>query len=234
VLGRSAPLRIAVVGGGAGGVELVLSIQHGLAEELRRQARRDPGLEYHLFAPDLLPGHNRRAAGRLESILARRGIHLHHGVRVNAVEQGRLRTDEGIWHAAEEVLWVTDAAAASWLGSSGLAVDDRGFVRVDATLRSISHAGVFAAGDAAAVDRYRLPKAGVVAVRQGPLLADNLRRALSGRALRPYVPQRQYLSLISTGDRYAVASRGPWAIEGRWVWSLKDWIDRRFVERYRA
>ena len=70
------------------------------------------------------------------------------------------------------------------------------------------------------------------AVRQGPVLADNLRRALAGEALRAYVPQDQYLVILSAGRKYAIATRGTRAIEGRWVWHWKDWIDRRFMSRY--
>ncbi len=70
-------------------------------------------------------------------------------------------------------------------------------------------------------------------MRQGPPLADNLRRALAGQALVPFKPQTKFLSLISTGDRCAVASRGSLAAKGTTLWHLKDWIDQRWMRQYK-
>ena len=227
--------RIAVVGGGVGGVELLLAVQHSMHTRLAKRGRSDRYLEYHLFTDaDLLPTHNRSVRRRFERILADRHVHVHQGSAVVDVAAGMLHTADGRAHPIDETLWTTQAAAAPWLAQSGLAVDDDGFVKVSTTLQSTSHAGVFAAGDISAMVDHPRPKSGVFAVRQGPPLARNLRHALLGEPLEPYHPQRQFLSLISTGDRYAVASRGPIACEGTWVWRWKDWIDRRFMRAYKA
>ena len=234
LLQTTAPTRVAVVGGGAGGVELLLAVQHHVAK-LRRDAGRDVAhLEYHLFTDsrEVLPTHNRTARRIFERILRERGVHVHVGTAVVEVLPSQMRTADGELHQIDEVLWTTQAAAAPWLAESGLAVDDAGFVRVSDTLRSTSHADVFAAGDVASVEQYPRPKSGVFAVRQGRPLARNLHRALLGQPLASYRPQRQFLSLISTGDEYAVASRGPFAFEGAWLWGWKDRIDRRFMHRF--
>lgn len=227
------PRRIAVVGGGAGGVELLLAVQHSMRARLAKQGRRDGHLEYHVFTEgDLLPTHNRSVRRRFERILEERRVSVHRGSAVVSVAAGALHTADGGVHPIDETLWTTQAAAAPWLAASGLAVDDEGFVRVSSALQSTSHGDVFAAGDIASMVDHPRPKSGVFAVRQGLPLARNLRRALLGEPLEPYRPQRQFLSLISTGDQYAIASRGPIAFEGAWVWRWKDRIDRRFMRSY--
>jgi selenide,water dikinase len=229
-----APKQIAVVGGGAGGVELLLAVQYSLRTLFAQIGRNNDRLEYHLFtnSDHLLPTHNASVRRRFERVLAERRVHVHRGSAVVEVTGGAIRTADGCTHQIDETLWTTQAAAAPWLAESGLAVDEQGFVQVSRTLQSTSHAGVFAAGDIASMVHDPRPKSGVFAVRQGPPLARNLRRALLGEPLELYRPQRQFLSLISTGDRYAIASRGPLAFEGAWVWRWKDWIDRRFMRAY--
>jgi selenide,water dikinase len=234
VLRRNNGVRIGVVGAGAGGVEMLLAVQYRLREELRARGRSDDHLSYSLFcdSTEILAGHNARARHIFERVLRERGVDVFAGDAVAHVSPGRLQTARGTEHALDEILWVTAAGAAPWLAGSGLQVDAQGFVAVNDRLQSVSHPSVFAAGDIASVQPYTRPKSGVFAVRQGRPLADNLRRALGGKALRPFRPQSRFLSLISTGDRYAVASRGNRAFEGSWVWRWKDQIDRRFMRKY--
>lgn len=226
--------RVAVVGGGAGGIELLLSVQYAIRTRCAETGRDDARLEYHLFTEGdgILPSHNASVRRTFERILRERAIEVHRSSAVVEVAHRLLRTADGRTHPVDEVLWTTQAAAAPWLATSGVRVDADGFVQVSRTLQSISHTDIFAAGDIAAMVQDPRPKSGVFAVRQGPPLARNLRRALLGEPLENYRPQRQFLALISTGDRYAVASRGAFAFEGAWVWRWKDWIDRRFMRQF--
>jgi selenide,water dikinase len=226
----SGEFRLAVIGGGAGGVELALSLQH----RVERLPSRQLSLQLALLTDEeqLLSAHNAQLRRCMTSVLQQRGIKLHYRHRVTAFREGHLHGDFTAPLAADAVIWATSVSAPGWLADSGLALDDRGFLAVNECLQSLSHPEVFAAGDIAAVDRHPRPKSGVFAVRQGKPLARNLLRRLQGQTPRPFIPQRQFLSLISTGDRHAIASRGRWALQGRWCWRLKDWIDRRFMQRF--
>jgi len=234
VLQAEGSTRIGIVGAGAGGIELTLAAQYALGRMLEKQ-KAEARPEFHLFSgTEILPTHNNRARAKFRRILAERGVGVYADTSVVEVRSGSLRSDDGSEFALDEILWVTQAGAASWPGDSGLEVDERGFIRVADTLESTSHPGVFASGDIAAVVNHPREKAGVFAVRQGKPLEGNLRNALLGQPLEPFVPQRKFLSLISTGDQYAIASRGNWSLEGRYLWNLKDWIDRRFMAKYQV
>lgn len=234
VRSHAGPTTIAVVGGGAGGVELTLAMQYRLRNEVRTLGRDPDELGFHLFTAGdrILPTHNAVVRWYFERVLRRRGVTLHRGAEVNAVAAGQLRTAAGQTLQADEVVWVTQAGGAGWLRDTGLALDQDGFVAVDDQLQSMSDPLIFAAGDVATMTRRPLEKAGVFAVRMGPPLADNLRASVRGERLRPYRPQRSWLALISTGDKYAVGSRGALAFAGAWVWRWKDAIDRRFMRRF--
>ena len=225
---------LAVVGAGAGGVELALSMQYRLRRELTEQGRNPDELRMHLLTagPRILPTHNAAVRRRFEQVLAQRGVELHVDAEVVRVEQGRMETRAGKSVQADEIVWVTQAGGATWLADTGLALDAAGFIRVRETLQTETDPLIFAAGDCTAWPGRPLEKAGVFAVRMGPPLAENLRRLLLGQPLRDYQPQRRWLALISTGDKHAIASRGAFYARGDWVWRWKDWIDRRFMLRF--
>jgi len=196
--------RVAVVGGGAAGVEMAMAIAHRTGARVTLYSDR--------------PMFRARLAGRIARQLEANGVAL----RAAAYERG----DAGA--PPDLVVWTAGASALPWLRTSGLAVDEGGFVLVDNRLRSVSHPEVYAAGDCATLRDAPHPKSGVYAVRHATVLCANLRGADV-----PYAPQRHALALISCGGRYAIADWGGMSWEGAWVWRWKDRIDRRWVDGFR-
>lgn len=221
------PFVLGIIGGGAGGVELALTMH----QRLRAIGRP---FTLHLFQRTavLLPRHNAWVQQRFYQLLTERGIQIHLQEPVQAVQAGQIICASGLTIACDESVWVTQATAPGWLRAAGLAVTAAGFVQVNDYLQSVSHPPVFAAGDVATMVNYDRPKAGVFAVRQGPPLVKNLQNALLQKPLQPYRPQAQFLSLIGTGDGAAVASRGRWGWQSRLLWQWKDRIDRGFMRKF--
>lgn len=226
------PRRIVVVGGGAGGVELLLSVRTRLLREAAAGGQNPQDYSFALVTDgELLATHNARVRAAFRRALGARGIALHERRRARTVRAGAVEIDGGAPLAADAVLVTTDAAAPAWFAETGLARDANGFLAVSQTLQVTNDPDVFAAGDCVTLPQPR-EKAGVYAVRAGPPLAQNLRRRARGLTPKAWHPQRRHLALISTGERYAVASRGAFKLEGAWLWTVKDWIDRRWMRMY--
>ncbi len=222
------PLDIVVIGGGAGGVELALAIDHQL-----RSVAKGARLQLTLATKgEILAGQAETARRRLRAVFRRRGLRLVENNAARRIKRGAVELSDGTWQHADAVFVVTEASAAPWFASTGLPLDERGFLAIDDTLCT-GDPQIFAAGDCATMLNHRRPKAGVFAVRQGPPLARNLQRVAEGHAPEPFTPQERYLAIIGTGDGGAVATRGGWAIESRWAWLWKDFIDRRWMNMYR-
>ncbi|MBW4512689.1 MAG: FAD-dependent oxidoreductase [Scytonematopsis contorta HA4267-MV1] len=232
-------MRIAIVGAGAGGVELALSMQANLL-------RNNQGmLEIHLLGRDtqLMPSYHPSAGNNLKKVLLSRGIKLHLGENVSRIEQKNLTPNSslkfeiicqsGLTLECNKIFWVTQASAPQWVKATEIKTDEQGFILVNDALQSLSHPNVFAAGDIASMFNHPLPKAGVFAVRQGKPLFENLNRYLCGKPLTTYRPQKQYLSLIGTGDGKAIAIRGSLTLPPhQLLWYWKDWIDKAFMKQF--
>jgi len=222
-MGDARPLRITVIGAGAGGVELALAVRHRLptAAVTLLCGHAPPGADYPA-----------RVQQRLQAVLKRRNITVLQDLAIS-LKAGAVQLGCGAELACDVPLLATGANAPPWLAGSGLALDDKGFIAVDMYQRSTSHSRVFAAGDVSTRMDRAMARSGVYAVRAGAALAHNLAAATAGTALQPHQPPRSTLNLLSCGDRYAVGTWGNYSFQGRWVWWLKDWIDRRFMARYK-
>ena len=216
------PFRLTIIGAGAGGVEIALATKHRL-----------PDVHVQLVTGDtpILPGHGARVRSLAHAALQRSHVQQVEAVALR-IEPRAVVLNSGEPLPSDQTLLMTGAAAESWPRDAGLATDEQGFIAINDRLQSTSHDFVFAAGDAATMLHARRPKSGVYAVRAGPKLADNLIAAISGAPLKPYRPQRRALYLLATGAKHAIASWGPFAFSGGWVWQWKDRIDRGYIRGF--
>jgi selenide,water dikinase len=219
--------RVVVVGAGAGGTEVAFA----LAARLRGEPHASISVCDAAARPVAARG--ARTATLVERAFAEKGIRFVGGAAIAHVTRSSVRLGDPRELEADLVVWATGAGGPALFADSGLLVDGRGHLLVGADLRSPAHNDIFAAGDCATLTTHPdLPKAGVYAVRQGPVLADNLRAAARQDHLRAFHPQARFLALLNTGDGCAILSYGRFAWRGRWAWRLKDRIDRRFVARF--
>ncbi|MGE0348058.1 FAD-dependent oxidoreductase [Hydrogenophaga sp.] len=227
-LAQRQAVSLAVVGAGAGGIELVFAAEQAL------RLHGQPGARFTLVtggpevADNYSPGVQRRALRQLR----RRGITVLREA-CTGISEGEVHLGNGARLACDVPLLAIGTHAPAWLQGSGLALSDSGHVLVNACQQSTSHANVFAAGDVCSRIDQPHARSGVYAVRAGPPLAHNLLAAHGGQALRPHHPPRHTLNLLSCGTGHAIASYGPLHAEGAWAWWWKDRIDRAFVTRYR-
>ena len=233
-LNQSNPYTLTIVGGGPASVEMACAFRQSI---LTSKPTDTSSLQIIIVtsAAAILSGHSRKAQALASASLAKQGIIVRSDCEVTAIEQTQIHllsaSGQEVMHTDCCVI-ATGASPAKWLADTGLALDEQGFLQVNKTLQSTSHPYVFAAGDIASIIDCPRPKSGVYAVRQGMPLAKNLRRYALDKALHPYRPQNQALALLSMGDGNAIASRGSFALQGRWIARWKDMIDRAFVRKY--
>ena len=232
-LEAAGPRTFAVVGGGAAGVELVLAAAHRLRSS-GATGQRDPAtFQFYLVAGrSVLPGHNRRAGLLATRALVEAGIEVIVGDHAARITRHAVELVSGRMILADAVLVSTKAAPPQWFAQTGVTLTDDGFIATQPTLQAIGEEDIFAVGDCASIQDRPHAKSGVYAVRQGPVLAQNLRRRVRGEPLVRFAPQLNTLALISLGGKRAIAAYGGLAAGGSGAWIWKDRIDRAFIDRF--
>nr|WP_108886802.1 selenide, water dikinase SelD [Pseudoprimorskyibacter insulae] len=219
------PARVAVIGGGVAGAELAMAMAHALHHRGRFEAVTliDQGKVLSVL------GAGPRA--KALAALARLRVNVIENAEVQAIEPGAVLLADGRRIEGEFINGAAGARPWDWIGGTGLDLHE-GFIKVDAQLRS-SDPRVFAAGDCAHLTESPRPKAGVFAVRQAPVLLNNLKAALGAGRMKPYRPQKDYLKLISLGGREALAEKKGLPLAGPLMWTWKNHIDQKFMRMFR-
>lgn len=225
-------LQIVVVGAGASGVELALCLeQHKHELELPADVRIIDG------NPTVMNDFSPKTIRRIEKLLKLRGIDLSLGSPVIDCDDegvGTLVLENGQRIRADLVIWAAGAAPPMALRGFELPKTERGFLATRPTLQTTADAPVFVTGDVADIESQPLPKAGVYAVRQAPILWQNLQNHLDERPLVPFRPQSDVLRILSCGDGTGILEYKGFVSHSSWAWTLKKWIDRGWVRKFQV
>ena len=222
---RSSGLTVRIIGGGAAALEVALALAHRWRESRHRKISI-------VSATPLLEGFPPRVRALALSACKRQGVSVLENTSVDRIEPTRLKTADGNLIETQLTVLATGYASAPVLQKIDVAKTEGGSIAVDTSLRSSSHPHVFAAGDCASIVGMKVPKSGVYAVRQGPVLASNLMALFNRNPITPYEHNSNALNLISLGDKRAIAARNGLSTAGGWVWQWKDSIDRKWMRKY--
>lgn len=217
-----------VVGGGAAGCEVAAN---ALALLDRLGVRG--GVTLAERSDTLLPAAPRKARREILVVLRGRGAKVLTNTSVTRLGDGVAWTSDGREIPCDLPVLAVGVSPPGMFRDSGLPTDEAGGLRLDRHLRATGEGRLFGGGDCVSFCGRALPKLGVFAVRQGPVIFRNLRAALDGSPPEEYRPQRRYLYVLNLGDGTGLAVYGGLSWRGRLSWRLKHRIDKRFVEEHR-
>lgn len=226
----AAPLRIAIVGAGLGGVEVTFC----LPTQLKKVLAGRPFELTLVSSGDEVPNGALKSTQQLaRQLLSERKVQLITGQRVTAARNGLLEFANREPLPIDLVVWAPSASPPPLLDRLGdIPRNAQGFLATNESLQLISGDPIFAVGDTGSIQGHDVPKAGVYAVRQGMVLWPNLKRIIQGEPLKKYEPQSKFLKLINTGDGKAILEYHGFRLHNRAALWLKDQIDSRFMEKY--
>ena len=226
---------VGVIGGGASGIEIAMSLQHRINSCRHNYSVSETFPKIFLLegSSTILPGYPKNVQTRIMSILNAWDIEVFLDKKIVSIECSYMVTQSGERIEMNRGILSIFDKAPSFLTTLGLQTNN-GFVTVNRFLQSVSFPEIFVSGDSAYHPYFNkpLPRAGVFAVRQSKTLAFNLLAYASKKPLRSWETSLQYLSIISLGNKYALARRGDWVVEGSWVWKWKNILDRRFMRQF--
>jgi selenide,water dikinase len=224
-------LLAAVLGGGAGGVEVALNLAALLKERAPQAGWRIILLE---SKGRVLSAYPAAASRRALKKLQRAGVTVRTQAQIQHVQSGRVVLEEGETMDFDLAVVATGLRTPELFEQAGLFTDDGGSLLVERTLRTRERPELFAAGDCARIMGLGLLRLGLHAAAQGPVLWHNLLAAVQGGRIKTYAPATAPVQIISLGPQDALWLKGSTVLQGRWALWLKHGIDRRYLHRYQV
>ncbi len=227
-LAKQKTVEIGVVGSGPAALELAGNAwaQARLAGGQGARVRVYAGKRFLKRAPQ-------GVQDRARKIFGQRGIEIVEGSYAGKVESDRVELEDGRAWEHEVVFLATGVRPRDLFGLSGLPVGPDGGLAVNQYLQSPAHADILGGGDCIYFEPQPLAKVGVYAVRENPVLLNNLKARLSGEALRAFDPQGAYLLIYNLGGGIGILHKWGLVFSGRLAFGIKDYIDRAFIKRFK-
>jgi len=219
--------RILIIGAGPAGVEL--------AGNIWRFARNENGHAEITLAnsrDQILPNFGPKVGLLAQESLIQRGIRVLSNFRVASMEQGLARSESGEEVSFDVAILTIGIMPQRIFADSGLETSEDGALLVSDTLQSTNSPDILGGGDCISVKENPVDRVGVYAVREAPILFHNLLARLKGEPLTTFKPQKTYLLIFNLGDGSGLFVRGAWVWKGRLAFTLKNYLDRRFMSRF--
>ncbi len=218
---------LAIIGGGAAGVETA-----GNAQKFADTRQLD--LEIHLILTGgrLLNRFSEQAGRLAEKKLRKRNIQLHLNATADKILEHKIRFADQSELQTDIVVLATGIRPSPIFCGSSLHLEPDMSMRVNQYLQSVDAPNIFGSGDCITFVPRPLDRVGVYAVRQGPVLFKNLLALLNNEPLTPFKPQKSYLLIFNLGDGTGLMVKNRWALAGKWIFKLKDHIDRSFIQKF--
>ena len=227
-LAAAQPLvKIAVVGGGAAGVEMAGNAWSLLSGHSRHD------FEVSLFSQGkLLHRFPDKVRGAVLDIFRKRGIKVLEHHRVERISNHHIAFKPGRQYQADLIFLAIGVKPSPIFAASRLPTGPLGALTVNAYLQCPAYPQIFGGGDCVYFKDHPLNKVGVYAVRQNPVLYHNLMASLTGEPLKPFSPAGAYLLIFNLGNGVGVCYKQGLMLKGRPAFWIKDLIDRRFMRRF--
>lgn len=221
------PVSIGVCGGGPAALEVA-----GNAAAAAREAGQ--GARVSVYAGShFLSRMPSRVADACRQEVRRAGINVVEGTYVRSVTTGRVELEDERVFGHDVIFLALGVKPSPLFASSDLPMGLDGGLLVNDRLQCVGVPEVFGGGDCIWYMPRPLDKVGVYAVRENPVLADNLLAQMEGRALRSFDPGGSYLLIFNVGGGRAVLHKSGLLFSGRFAFRIKDFIDRKFMKQFK-
>ncbi len=223
-------VRIAVIGGGASGVELVAELPYFAELVAKKDKRPLKRLELTLIEGSgrVLPLLNEKASAIAQKHLTKQGVALRLNTRVNACEPGKVCVSGRDVHA-DLIVWTAGSRVVDFYANHPEVFTlEHGKVKVDSFLRPIGHKDIFVIGDNALTKYSGMAQ---TAIHDAKFVARNFIALTKGQPHKLY-RSRKPIYVVTIGPNWAVVQSGDKVVSGKAGWRVRRkadlWIFQNF------